>query len=39
MRLKIIVSYWEEEVENHNSGLETEQFGEYNGAEIGFFHD
>lgn len=34
-----IVSFWEDEVNAHNKGLETEMFGEYNGVEIGFFYD
>lgn len=34
-----IVSYWESEVNDHNEGEYTEQFGDYNEKEIGFFHD
>lgn len=38
-RYKEIVDYWKSEVSAHNNGQDTEQFGDYNGAEIGFFYD
>lgn len=34
-----IVDYWQSEVNDHNNGMDTEQFGDYNGTEIGFFYD
>ena len=34
-----IVRYWESEVNDHNNGMYTEQFDDYDGTEIGFFHD
>lgn len=34
-----VVDYWESEVADHNNGMDTEQFGDYNGTELGFFHN
>lgn len=34
-----IVDFWEDEVNCHNDGEDTEQFGDYNGTVIGFFYD
>lgn len=36
---KRIIEYWEDEVQQHNNGKYTEQFGDYDGKEIGFWFD
>lgn len=34
-----LIEFWKSEVDRHNSGEETEIFGEYDGTEIVFFYD